>query len=271
MNKRINQHEFKEVLLKVLLRFDDFCKSHDITYSIAYGTALGAVRHQGFIPWDDDVDVIMLRSEYDKFEYAWREHVYHSEEHYTLWGEMDEDSYFMGFCAKLFDSNTTLYEHFSRGKVVEYGVYIDIFVLDHIPVQRQDQRKVFEDVKLYSKLIQHFQRHFQNWSAFVKKNALPLPSLSMMANRLMECKTKYNDKKPPLVSLTQDYKKAEPYNYSIYPYEWFTDIILIDFEGYKLPIVKAYDQMLREYYGNYMELPPIEKQIGHNVEAYWKK
>lgn len=270
MKKPIKSNELKSVILKTLLRFDDFCKEYNITYSIAYGTALGAIRHKGFIPWDDDIDVVMLRPEYEKFEQAWQEYVKHHKEHYTLWPEMDEENYFMAFCAKFFDNDTVLYEHFSKGKVVEYGVYIDIFVLDHIPIDEDKQIQLFKDVQFYWKWIQHFQRHFKKWNRFVRKYHLPLPSLDMMANQLMKCKDIYNKQLTPLVSLTQDYHKKNHTNNSIYNYDWFSNITLVEFEGHSLPIVKEYDDMLKKSYGDYMELPPKEQQIGHNVEAYWK-
>lgn len=271
MSTLIKDDEIKSVLLGTLLRFDEFCKEHDIRYTIAYGTALGAIRHKGFIPWDDDVDVIMLRSEYNKFERAWKKHVFNSIDHYKLWAEMEEENYFMAFCAKFFDTRTVLYEHFSKGKVVEYGVYIDIFVVDHIPLDKQSQKKLFEKVRFYWKWIQHFQRHFKGWNQFIRKYHLPLPGLDVMSNRLMKLKNEYNNEVTPFVSLTQDYRKHTKENYSIYPYEWFSEIVLVDFEGHKLPIIKKYDEMLRNYYGDYMQLPPEEKRIGHNIEAYWRE
>lgn len=270
MKKIENSNELKTVILNTLLKFNEFCEINNIKYTIAYGTALGAIRHKGFIPWDDDIDVIMLRPEYDKFEKAWKSYIQDNVDHYTLWPEMGEENYFMAFCAKFFDNQTVLYEHFSKGKVVEYGVYIDIFVVDHIPVDKNEQRNLFNDVRFYWKWIQHFQRHFKKWNQFVKKYKFPLPSLDMMANQLMKCKNKYNKQLTPLVSLIQDYNKKEDVNHSIYKYEWFKDFILVTFEGYKFPIIKEYDEMLRITYGDYMKLPPKEQQIGHNIEAYWK-
>ena len=270
MNKPIKGKELKSVLLKTLLRFNKFCKDNDIKYSIAYGTALGAIRHKGFIPWDDDIDVVMLRPEYEKFEKAWKQYILNHPDHYKLWPEMDEENYFMAFCAKFFDTKTVLYEHFSKGKIVEYGIYIDIFVLDHIPVEKNEQRKLFMDVRFYWKWIQHFQRHFKKWNKFVRKNHLSfLPSLDMMARLLMKCKDKYNKQCTPLVSLTQDYQKKSDTNVSIYKYDWFNDFTLVEFEGHNLPIVKNYDDMLVATFGDYMKLPPEEQQVGHNVEAYW--
>lgn len=270
MKKVIKGKELKSVILNTLLRFDKFCKDNDIKYSIAYGTALGAIRHKGFIPWDDDVDVVMLRPEYEKFEKAWKQYILNHTDHYKLWPEMDEENYFMAFCAKFFDTKTVLYEHFSKGKIVEYGVYIDIFVLDHIPVDKCEQHKLFMDVRFYWKWIQHFQRHFKKWNKFVRKYHLPLPSLDMVAKKLMKCKNRYNTQLTSLVSLTQDYRKKEDMNNSIYEYEWFNHFILVEFEGHSLPIISNYDEMLENSYGDYMKLPPKEQQIGHNVEAYWK-
>ncbi|MDU2582003.1 MAG: LicD family protein [Veillonella sp.] len=92
----------------------------------------------------------------------------------------------------------------------------------------------------------------------------------MMARLLMKCKDKYNKQCTSLVSLTQDYQKKTDFNKSIYKYDWFKDFIEVEFENNKLPIIKAYDDMLKQTYGDYMKLPPKEQQIGHNVEAYWK-
>lgn len=270
MRHKLSSNELKSLLLKTLLRFDDFCKKNDIKYSIAYGTALGAIRHKGFIPWDDDIDVIMLREEYDKFEMAWKQYIQDNTDHYKLWAEMDEENYFMAYCAKFFDTDTVLYEHFSKGKVVEFGVFIDIFVLDHIPVAKEEQKKLFMDIRFYWKWIQHFQRHFKKWNQFVREHRLPLPSLDMVAKKLMQCKNIYNIQKTPLVSVTQDYQKEIDYNKSIYEYSWFDEFVYVDFEGCHVPVVKEYDKMLRRIYGDYMKLPPKEQQVGHNVEAYLK-
>lgn len=271
MNEKLTESEFKETLLKILLKFDTFCKQHDIKYSLGCGTALGAVRHGGFIPWDDDIDVIMLRPEYDKFEKLWKEHIRSNSEHFKLWAEMDEENYFMAFCAKFFDTDTILYEHFGTRKTIEYGVYIDIFVLDHIPREKTEQRIYFKKFLFYWKWVQHFQRHFQKWNCFVRKYNLAVPSLDMIANKLMNHKNRYNQQLTSLVSITQDYQKKRDYNPSIFKYKWFEEFDEILFEGYSFPIVKSHHDMLEAMYGEYMILPPEEKRIGHNVEAYWRK
>ena len=113
------------------------------------------------------------------------------------------------YVAKFFDTDNALYEYFSKGKFIEYGIFIDIFVLDHIPVEKSEQKKLFMDVQLYWKLIQHFQKHFKKWNKFVRKYNLSLPSLDMMANKLIERKNRYNRELTPLVSVVQDYQKKK--------------------------------------------------------------
>ena len=167
-------------------------------------------------------------------------------------------------------SKLALYEYFSKGKVIEYGIFIDIFVLDNIPIEKSEQKKLFLDVRFYWKWIQHFQRHFKKWNQFVRTYNLLLPSLDMMVNKLMDRKNRYNRELTPLVSMIQDYQKKKDINLSIYKYEWFHDYILTDFEGHKFPIIKEYDEMLKNSYGDYMQLPPKEQQVGHNIDAYWR-
>ena len=271
MRRLVTSDEFKSVLLHTLLRFNEFCKEHDIKYTIAYGTAIGAVRHQGFIPWDDDVDVIMMRSEYDKFETAWKAYIKDHTDQYEFWPEMDDNSHYMGAMGKFFDTNTVLYEYFPSGRIVEYGIYMDIFVIDSIPVDYDEQMKFFKKVRKRCKMVQHFQRHFREWSAFVDKYCLPLPSLKWASRRLLDIKTKYNKKPTSMISLTNDYRRYEPYNGSIFQYDWFTEFQLIEFEGHQLPIVKAYDEMLRSYYGDYMVIPPENERATHKIEAYWRE
>lgn len=269
-NKEINGKEFKQVLLDTLLRFDAFCKQHDIKYSMAYGTALGAIRHKGFIPWDDDIDVLMMRSEYEKFVKAWGYYIANTKDRYEFWPEMDKNSHFMGSCAKFFDTNTLLFERFPKGRIIEYGIFVDIFVMDHIPVDRIEQERFFKKVRRQCKIVQHFQRHLQKWSEVVDKFHLPLPTLSSVAKELVKVKATYNTMKTPLISLTNDYRRNAPYNGTIYRHEWFLDFIEVEFEGNRLPIVSSYDEMLKSSYGDYMQLPPEEDRVGHKIEAYWK-
>ena len=268
--QRITQEELKEILLEALLRFDEFCKENKIIYTLAYGTALGAIRHKGFIPWDDDIDVIMTRAEYNKFEKAWKKYASSNEEIYTLWGEMDEENYYLGFCAKFFDTRTILYESLSRGRIIEYGIFIDIFIVDHIPVEAKEQIKILQKNLTYRKWMRFFQIYLRKYNQIVKKHQLPLFSLKNLIKNFLEFKDKCNKQNTPMVSMMQDYDKITKQNKSMYQSSWFNQIKLVEFQGYYFPIIKSYDEMLRSNYGDYMQLPPEIERVGHNIVAYWK-
>ena len=110
---------------------------------------------------------------------------------------------------------------FRKGRIAEYGIFVDIFVMDHIPVERGEQGRFFKKVRRQCKVVQHFQRHLQKWSEVVDKFHLPLPTLSSVAKELVKVKATYNTMKTPLISLTNDYRRNTPYNGTIYRHEWF--------------------------------------------------
>ena len=271
--KRLTTKEFHDVLLKTLLHFDKFCRERDIVYSLAYGTLLGAIRHKGFIPWDDDIDICMDRENYDKFEKDWKEHITNCDnENYQLWPEMDENSFFAAFVAKFFDKRTELVETIGKHKV-HYGVYIDIFVFDYLPLDELKQKKILQRNKFYGKMLDHFIRHGQKWNQWVKKYHLPLLSSSTFVKKILklkyDCNNKYRD--TGVIANYQGFGKGETsrLNDSIFDRNMFKTIEYVSFEGHLLPVTSYYDSVLKYRYGNYMELPPKSEQKGHNVEVYW--
>ena len=116
-----------------------------------------------------------------------------------------------------------------------------------------------------------FSTAFSEMELFLRKYNLAVPSLDMIANKLMNHKNRYNQQLTSIVSITQDYQKKRDYNPSIFKYKWFEEFDEILFEGYSFPIIKSHHDMLETMYGEYMILPPEEKRIGHDVEAYWRK
>ena len=268
MEKQLTKSELKEALKNTLFRIDQFCKAHNISYYLAYGTALGAVRHKGLIPWDDDIDIFMFRDDYQKFEKLWLEYEKNnSNDHYTLWGEMRENNYFCGYWAKFWDTNTHLIEHFSGKNEAHYGVFVDIFVLDDIPEKISDQIKVLEGVKVYSKMIRHFSKHAKKWNQFVNKLNLPLPSIYTMINKVDQIKSSNKNPDCKFVANYSDYYVGR--EKCVFPKYYFEKSEEIEFEGRMVSIMGEWDAFLNQMYGNYMELPPVEQRVGHNVEVYW--
>ena len=127
--------EIKEIGLNILKKVHDFCVSNDIMYSLACGTLIGAVRHKGFIPWDDDIDIYMLRSDYNRFISLFQEQ---APEHLAISSLINEPKWHLSW-AKVYDIRTVCYEHIAVD-VKETGLGIDIFPIDSAPESREEWR-----------------------------------------------------------------------------------------------------------------------------------
>ena len=123
--EKLSLEELKKVELDILIWFADICEQEKLNYTLSYGTLLGAVRHKGFIPWDDDIDVAMPRPDYEKFIEYCNTH----ETHYKLIDIHNDKGYNYLF-AKVYDPNTTIVEKYANRFKANYGVYIDIFPVD---------------------------------------------------------------------------------------------------------------------------------------------
>lgn len=229
-------------LLDVLIAFDHFCREHKITYSLAYGTLLGAVRHEGFIPWDDDVDMIMTRAEWTALKQYIR-----------------KDGY--------------LTEEIRIQEVVHPEVFlklgpIDIFIIDYAP------RSVFLDwikgticmmlcvlIKCKSRILLHSFKRPKPWFVFI-----PLAWLFPM-NKMVEWKDAVAQWFTP--ETIQKEHKARTYASDpqslkwLYQYGMFMEEkIDVEFEGHKFMSIPQYDAFLRENYGDYMQIPKHPTNLG---------
>lgn len=260
--KQINEEELKTIQLDILQNTANFCDRNGITYFLAYGTLIGAIRHNGYIPWDDDIDIAMPRPDYDKFI----QHFNEQTSHIKVIAMENDMQYGFSF-AKVHDTRTIINE--TQYKQDKFGVYIDIFPIDGVKGKAQVKKLRMINKLLHTKKANYCQRKLSKKiiNTFGKMLLLPFSTHTMLRyiDRLAR---KYPFGSLPYAGGICDSVVGER---AIVDVNFFKGSILHEFEGrqYKIPI--GYDKWLRSIYGDYMQLPPEDKRKTHHVfEAWWK-
>lgn len=248
----------QKLLLEMLADFDKICKEHDIHYQLFAGTALGAVRHQGFIPWDDDVDVILLRGEYERFfEEAAEDFdpaIYYVQKENSLHWPMH--------FSKLRRNNTTCIEkYYPKDPLVHQGVYIDIFPCDNLSGKPVVQKLQFAASKaVIAKAL--YARGYETDSVAKK---LFMQFCRLLPRRPLEeiCMRRWDKETGMLHSFLAAGKRFEK---NIIPREWIEDTIELPFEDGFFPVSAHYDALLTQLYGDWHTLPsPSERKCKEHV------
>lgn len=245
------QQKHKAVLLELLQEFDRICKKHDIPYVVFCGTALGAVRHKGFIPWDDDLDVSMLRSDYERFLQIAPTEV---REQYFVQAEFSKH-WNMHF-SKLRKNNTTFLEKFHpKDNEMHQGIYIDIFPCDNASDIEWVRKLQFYASRI---ALAHtiFKRGYETKN---KKKKFFMACCSLLPVKPFHwfakgTKAKDSECVHTFLSCTSRYKKG------IYKRTWFTETVGLAFENMMVPVSAHYDELLTVLYGDYMQLPSEEER-----------
>jgi lipopolysaccharide cholinephosphotransferase len=249
----VKQKKIWNVELDLLERFLDFCKKNDLKVFAAFGTLLGAVRHKGFIPWDDDMDVIMPREDFDKA--CKLAPSYFNEPYFFQTANTDSANFFP--YARLRNSNTTGYIYCLKNEPYNQGIFIDIFVLDKAPINRLKCKTFL----LKRKVCEFVAQNYMNFSSR-KKYSFLKPFLKLYCcnhSYSFVCK-KYEEITKKFIKLKKSWYVNSANMLQIFNPKDFLEEDLVDFYGFKLPIPKNYDEILRESYGDYMSFPPIEKR-----------
>lgn len=261
MNKQENQllKKMQSSELDILKQFINVCNKLDINYFLIGGTLIGAVRHKGFIPWDDDIDVCMLRKDYDIFLKEGQKYL---DDNYFL-QTYETDKNYPNCYAKIRNSKTTFLEKSVSNIYMNHGVFIDIFPLDNY----------YKYNKLKAKLIQYaiyglYGDFYKNSNSFFKRVVANIAEIMYgRKSKIILCKkleaiyTKANNSKCDKVS---NYSGAWGVQKETHFLEDFSDYKFLDFEDIKAKVPVGYDRCLRDTYGEYMTLPPIEKRVSHH-------
>lgn len=266
--KTIDIEELKQIQMDILSVFQQFCLDYGIKYSLADGSLIGAIRHKGYIPWDDDIDIFILRNEYNKLMEIFPS-VYNG--HYKLCSLERTKDWVLPF-AKIYDDRTVYLEKIA--KPCSIGVNIDIFPLDKIPSDIREWKKYNKRRLFFQKLYWAKQRSYKMKRSLCKNLIVTLVkfltfpvSYRRFAVFLNYYAQKYNeDCGLYIFECAQGLFGKNPFLVKD-----MDEILEWDFEDRKFWVMKGYDDCLKSLYGDYMKLPPKEKQVNHHLfEAYWK-
>lgn len=267
--KKIELREEQLIELNILKEFADFCDANNLNYYLDSGTLIGAVRHQGFIPWDDDIDVCFLRKDYERFIKLMAQQNNRLSEHIVL--ELEDDSLYPYL--KLVDTRTVLIEY-PKTNPVETGIYIDVFPKDGIRTLEKKEVRRAKKVQRYNLLF--WMREFtaprlaraggikNKFCASIIK--MIIPNSSKYKHKAIKLAQKYDVDTCDYVSSIVCSGMGGCVNKAC-----FKERIDVSFEGmtFKAPI--GYDVYLKSLYsGDYMVPPPPEKRKAHETIVYWK-
>lgn len=259
----LSEQELKKlqaVELELLLEFDRICRKNNIIYSIDGGTLLGAIRHGGFIPWDDDADVIMNRDEYEKFLAVVD---FELDTNRFYFQDLNRTKGYRWGYGKLRRAGTEFVRQNQEYMPYEQGIFLDVFVCDNVPDN-------------------YIARALVNWHSFLYRKVFYSPvgvhnssGLSKIIYRILSKIPEESIKKSYRRYVEHRNRKQTGYTKCLtfpacnhtygYKREWYEDTVEMDFAGVKLMGCRNYSEYLTFLYGDYMKLPPEEKRKVHPV------
>jgi len=261
----LNLQECKDIQLEILAEIDAFCRKNDIRYSLCGGTLIGAIRHKGFIPWDDDIDLLMPRPDYEIFRKT-----FHSESTYVddLALRNDCIETFLKVCKK---GTVMVDKNFGR---VLWGVNVDVFPIDGGPEKEIDSyyrqvdatREKLMKICPFYRTVSGFRRFPLFLKYCLKRVVYFYPgTFASLKRKITDIQKSIDYEASSVVGVYYWVEKERTF----LPKPVYEELTFVPFEGKEYPATAHYDFYLRQMYGDYMQLPPVEKRVTHHAyDAY---
>lgn len=272
MRKVTDLQELKAIELSILKKLDGWCRQNGVEYFLAYGTLIGAIRHKGFIPWDDDIDVWMLRPDYDRFVAEFPE----AQDRLGLFlNSVQTTERYNRVFSKVCDAKTKLVETCSNNEFAE-GAFVDVFPVDALPKGRVAasvrltslQLRKARLLAISSKEPDHSSRRTaKSLAKSVARKLLggsdPVKAVEAFERVARQDSIVYGGSVCVFATAGHMGRSIEV------PANCFSSSVEVEFEGMHAKVPVGYDALLCTIYGDYMELPPVEQRVGHHEFDLW--
>lgn len=255
MKREITIEDKRRIQLEMLDEIDSFCRANNIHYSLAFGTLLGAIRHKGFIPWDDDVDIVMPLPDLLKFKKTFR-----SEKMY--YGDVDNCEYHCYPFSRVYHLGS-----YKGSRTGNPGICIDLYVVVNVPESEDDRNRYFSILSSYQRIRKKLMKLNHKWFSLFSHR---IPGLKQMVTKMRD----YYIRSISYGETDVWYIIAGPLTLRhkmTYNRDLFANITEVEFEGKFYPAISEWDYFLQLRYGDYMQLPPEDmRHPYHDGPYFWK-
>jgi len=270
--KALDLDQIKALEVGILDAFDAFCSKHQLTYWLGYGTLLGAIRHKGFIPWDDDIDLLIPEEDYHRLIELINAGETISDHHRASDPGIAGDTCHMPFC-KIYDTRTTLTQNeLISGLNVDEGVWIDIFPLYGLPEDPEQAKRLlhrFYWLYLKNRLACFRRNPGGSLAGSLARTLLKVPTKIMGYRYYLKVMGRLARSLPAFADSKRVFTPVEPSD--IFNRQDFDQTVQVEFEGKMYPAPAGFDAHLTDAYGDYMQLPPEDQRVSmHDFNVSWR-